>query len=120
VGTDDATTVSHAENCLKHFLHPMPANLLSMAKKIAATVGPPQCAMSYTGHECSPAPSPEDHEGTCPQGFMCMPDPSKCEECACSCNTPADKLKNLGAPFPRFLPRPSTSSTIPSSPTHAP
>jgi len=93
----DATTVSHAENCLKHFLHPMPANLLSMAKKIAATVGPPQCAMSYTGHECSPAPSPEDHEGTCPQGFMCMPDPSKCEECACSCNTPADKLKNLEA-----------------------
>ncbi len=68
----------------------------TQAKKIAKTVGPPQCAKSYTGHDCSLAPKPEENEGTCPQGFMCMPDPSQCEECACSCNTPADKLKNLG------------------------
>uniref|UniRef100_A0A6U2EM89 GCK domain-containing protein n=2 Tax=Hemiselmis andersenii TaxID=464988 RepID=A0A6U2EM89_HEMAN len=91
----EASTVAHAEGCLKQFLHPMPANMLNLAKKIAKTVGPPTCAMSYTGHECEPSPSPEDNEGTCPQGFMCMPDPAKCESCACSCNTPADKLKNL-------------------------
>lgn len=91
----EASTVAHAHNCLKVFLHPMPANILNLAHKIAKTVGPPSCAMSYTGHECSPAPKPEDHEGTCPQGFMCMPEPSKCESCACSCNTPADKLKGL-------------------------
>jgi len=93
----EASTVAHAENCLKGFLHPLPANMLQLAKKIAKTVGPPTCAMSYTGHECSPPPSPSDHEGTCPQGFMCMPDPAKCESCACSCNTPADKLTNLNA-----------------------
>ena len=74
----------------------MEIHSFSQARKIAKTVGPPQCAKSYTGRDCDPAPKPEENEGTCPQGYMCMPDPSQCHECACSCNTPADKLKNLG------------------------
>mmetsp|Transcript_39738 Transcript_39738/g.62051 ORF Transcript_39738/g.62051 Transcript_39738/m.62051 type:complete len:383 (+) Transcript_39738:402-1550(+) len=90
-----AATVGLAEKCLSSFLHPMPATLLDKALDIAKTVGPPACAKSYTGAECSPAPKPEEHGGSCPQGFMCMPDPSKCEQCACSCNSPGDKLTQL-------------------------
>mmetsp|Transcript_131091 Transcript_131091/g.195367 ORF Transcript_131091/g.195367 Transcript_131091/m.195367 type:complete len:428 (+) Transcript_131091:1-1284(+) len=92
---EDAETVGLAEKCLATFMHPIPASILDESLEVAKMVGPPACAKSYTGTECSPAPEPEEHGGSCPRGFMCMPDPSECKACACSCNSPSDKLDDL-------------------------
>jgi len=81
-----------AEKCLASFMHPLPATLLGEALDVAKEVGPPVCQKSYMGSACAPEPDPVAHGGSCPQGFMCMPDPSQCTSCACSCNSPADKL----------------------------
>ena len=86
-----------AEKCLASFMHPLPATLLSEALDVAKEVGPPVCQKSYMGSACKPVPDPVAHGGSCPQGFMCMPDPSKCTSCACSCNSPADKLATFEA-----------------------
>ena len=67
-----------AEKCLASFMHPLPATLLSEALDVAKEVGPPVCQKSYMGSTCKPVPDPVAHGGSCPQGFMCMPDPSKC------------------------------------------
>jgi len=92
-----ANTVALAENCLVEFLHPFPADLLKAAARDAAEMGPPVCSKNYLGGSCSPLPTPADNKGTCPKGFMCMPDPNNCEQCACSCTSPADKISQLEA-----------------------
>ena len=86
------------------------------AAEDAKELGPPVCDKSYVGESCSPLPNPADNKGTCPKGFMCMPDPDACTACACSCNSPQDKIDQLegcitrashpsqGAPFPLSLP----------------
>ena len=94
---DKASTVGLAEKCLAAFLHPMPATLAHEALSVAQEVGPPQCKTNYVGSKCLPTPDPEMHGGSCPQGFMCMPDPSRCSSCACSCNSPEDKLDTFEA-----------------------
>lgn len=90
--TNLETETGLAEKCLAAFMHPLPATLLDEALDVAKEVGPPVCQKSYMGSACKPVPDPVAHGGSCPQGFMCMPDPSKCTSCACSCNSPADKL----------------------------
>lgn len=63
----------------------------------SAEIGPPVCANNYLGATCSPLPVPADYKGTCPKGFMCMPDPNQCDACSCSCNSPTDKIDQLEA-----------------------
>ncbi|EKX44442.1 hypothetical protein GUITHDRAFT_163553 [Guillardia theta CCMP2712] len=92
---DEASTVGLAEKCLAKFMHSFPATILLEASSVAETVGPPTCSNSYTGVKCDPLPKPSLHGNTCPQGFMCMPDPMNCVSCACSCNAPDDKIANL-------------------------
>jgi len=94
-----ASTVGLAEKCLASFMHDLPATIAHEALAVAREVGPPSCKSNYMGSNCDPLPDPEAHGGSCPQGFMCMPDPTKCESCACSCNSPADKLQTFETCF---------------------